>query len=93
MLRSIHTELLSRCSESVLEGHQIQVQDHYVSTEFLEANVALDALASALFHTSPCESSIGAGYVAAKAAPGLNESMTSAANQRPMPLPRQPFTM
>jgi hypothetical protein len=42
-LRSIRPELLSHCSESVLEGHQIQVQDHHVSAERLEADIAPDA--------------------------------------------------
>ena len=41
--RSTHPEPLSHGSDPVLEGHQIDVQDHHVSNERLEADNAPDA--------------------------------------------------
>ena len=54
-------EPLSHGSEPVLEGHQIDVQDHHVSNERLEADNAPDPskFGLGLFRTGPCESTRG----------------------------------
>jgi hypothetical protein len=59
--RAQPTPNLLHGSEPVLEGHQIDVQDHHVSNERLEADNAPDPskFGLGLFRTGPCESTRG----------------------------------